>query len=125
LIKKVTISLFEERLKYSKVSKKFNKHKSDGVIIVSPEYKWEFSSQFEKRNRSSRWHCNPFLFKQLVLETLRFTSFDSFAINILEIKAWTFTANFPVAKVQDKFDDYGVPHKGNQRICKKFYRCSF
>lgn len=85
---------------------------SDGVLIVTPEYNGSFPASLKNviDLLYEEWHRKPVAFSTVssgdfgglqALTQLQFVFW--------KIKAWTFTANFPVAKVQEKFDDSGVP----------------
>ena len=120
-LKSYNFPLFEERLKNQKspsLDALEFKNKiigSDGVLIVSPEYNGSFPASLKNiiDLLYEEWHRKPIAFSTVSsgdfggLQALTHLQFVFW-----KIRAWTFTANFPVAKVQDKFDDYGVPtHK--------------
>lgn len=85
---------------------------SDGVLIVSPEYNGSFPASLKNviDLLYEEWHRKPVAFSTVSsgdfggLQALTHLQFVFW-----KIRAWTFTANFPVSKVQEKFDDLGVP----------------
>lgn len=120
-LKSYNFPIFEERLQYQKspsleVLEFKNKIiASDGVIIVSPEYNGSFPASLKNviDLLNEEWHRKPIGFSTVSsgdfggLQALTHLQFVFW-----KLRAWTFTANFPVSKVQDKFDDYGIPtHK--------------
>ena len=130
-LKSYNFPIFEERLKYQ-ISPNLDtlefKNKiigSDGVIIVSPEYNGSFPASLKNviDLLYEEWHRKP-----VALSTVSAGDFAGLqALTHLQfvfwkIRAWTFTANFPVAKVQDKFDDYGIPtHKKETDALAKIF----
>jgi NAD(P)H-dependent FMN reductase len=117
-LKSYNFPIFEAPLKFQKspsleVLEFKNKIiSSDGVIIVSPEYNGSFPASLKNviDVLYEEWHRKPVAFSTVssgdfgglqALTQLQFVFW--------KIRAWTFTANFPVSRVQEKFDDYGVP----------------
>lgn len=110
--------IFEERLKNqpnpSMVVLEFKNKiiSSDGIIIVTPEYNGSIPASLKNviDLLYEEWHRKPIAFSTVSsgdfggLQALTHLQFIFW-----KVRAWTFTANFPVSKVQDKFDDYGVP----------------
>lgn len=87
---------------------------SDGVIIVSPEYNGSIPASLKNviDLLYEEWHRKPIAFSTVSsgdfggLQALTHLQFIFW-----KIRSWTFTANFPVSKVHEKFDDFGVPSK--------------
>ena len=116
-LKSYNFPIFEERLKYQKspsldVLEFKNKIiASDGVLIVTPEYNGSIPASLKNiiDLLYEEWHRKPIAFSTVSagnfggLQALTHLQFMFW-----KIRAWTFTSNFPVSKVQDKFDDYGV-----------------
>jgi NAD(P)H-dependent FMN reductase len=110
--------IFEERLKNqsnpSMVALEFKNKiiSSDGIIIVTPEYNGSIPASLKNviDLLYEEWHRKPIAFSTVSagdfggLQALTHLQFIFW-----KVRAWTFTANFPVSKVQEKFDDFGVP----------------
>jgi NAD(P)H-dependent FMN reductase len=110
--------IFEERLKNlpnpSLVALEFKNKiiSSDGIIIVTPEYNGSIPASLKNviDLLYEEWHRKPVAFSTASsgdfggLQALTHLQFIFW-----KIRAWTFTSNFPVSKVQEKFDDFGVP----------------
>jgi NAD(P)H-dependent FMN reductase len=110
--------IFEERLKNqsnpSMVALEFKNKiiSSDGIIIVTPEYNGSIPASLKNviDLLYEEWHRKPIAFSTVSagdfggLQALTHLQFIFW-----KVRAWTFTANFPVSKVQEKFDDHGVP----------------
>ncbi len=85
---------------------------SDGVIVVTPEYNGSLPASLINAIDLlyEEWHRKPVAFSTVSsgdfggLQALTQLQFIFW-----KIRAWTFTANFPISRVQEKFDDYGVP----------------
>lgn len=85
---------------------------SDGIIIVTPEYNGSIPSSLKNiiDLLDEEWHRKPIAFSTASsgdfggLQALAHLQFIFW-----KMRAWTFTSNFPVSKVQEKFDDLGVP----------------
>ena len=130
-LKSYSFPIFEERLKNQK-SPSLNvlefKNKiiaSDGVLIVTPEYNGSIPASLKNviDLLYEEWHRKPIAFSTVSsgdfggLQALTHLQFVFW-----KIRAWTFTANFPVSKVQDKFDDYGIPiHKKETNDLAKIF----
>jgi NAD(P)H-dependent FMN reductase len=90
---------------------------SDGIIIVSPEYNGSIPASLKNviDLLYEEWHRKPIAFSTVSsgdfggLQALTHLQFIFW-----KMRAWTFTANFPVSKVQEKFDDFGVPTNKNE-----------
>ncbi|MFL5728426.1 MAG: NADPH-dependent FMN reductase [Cytophagaceae bacterium] len=110
--------LFNERLKYqddpSESAKKFSAkiRSADGIIIVTPEYNGGYPASLKNvvDLLYDEWYKKPIgictvssgdFGGQQVLVSLQFT--------LWKMKAWTIPAMFPVPKVQDHFEENGVP----------------
>jgi NAD(P)H-dependent FMN reductase len=117
-LKSYNFPVFETPLKYQKspsleVLEFKNKIiASDGVIIVSPEYNGSFPASLKNviDVLYEEWFQKPIAFSTVSsgnfggLQALTHLQFVFW-----KIRALTFTANFPVSNVQEKFNDYGVP----------------
>ncbi|WP_310556306.1 NAD(P)H-dependent oxidoreductase [Flavobacterium sp.] len=110
--------IFEERLKNqsnpSLTSLEFKNKiiSSDGIMIVTPEYNGSIPASLKNviDLLYEEWHRKPIAFSTVSggdfggLQALTHLQFIFW-----KMRAWTFTANFPVSRVQEKFDDFGVP----------------
>jgi NAD(P)H-dependent FMN reductase len=84
---------------------------SDGILIVTPEYNGSIPASLKNVTDLliDEWHRKPVAFATASsgdfggLQALAHLQFIFW-----KLRAWTFTANFPVSRVQDKFDDLGV-----------------
>jgi NAD(P)H-dependent FMN reductase len=130
--------IFEERLQNqtnpSLISLEFKNKiiSSDGIIIVTPEYNGSIPASLKNviDLLYEEWHRKPIAFSTVSsgdfggLQALTHLQFIFW-----KIRAWTFTANFPVSKVQDKFDDYGVPTNKKEtdeyaeKFITEFFQC--
>lgn len=122
-LKAYNFPLFEAPLQYQKspsaaaLQFKDKIIASDGVLIVTPEYNGSFPASLKNAIDVlyEEWHRKPVAFSTVSsgdfggLQALTHLQFVFW-----KIRAWTFTANFPVSKVQDKFDDLGVPTNQKQ-----------
>lgn len=109
--------LFKAPLKYQKtpieslIKFKNKIDASDGVLIVAPEYNGSFPASLKNVIDAlyEEWHRKPIAFSTVSsgdfggLQALMQLQFIFW-----KVRAWTFTANFPVSRVQEKFDDFGV-----------------
>ncbi len=105
---------------------------SDGIIVVTPEYNGSIPASLKNviDVLYDEWHRKPIAFS-----TVSAGDFGGLqAITHLQfifwkVRAWTFTANFPIAKVQEKFDDLGNPTNKIQtdlfaeKFINEFYKC--
>ncbi|MBC7525823.1 MAG: NAD(P)H-dependent oxidoreductase [Flavobacterium sp.] len=119
--------IFEERLQNqsdpSLIALEFKNKilSSDGIIIVTPEYNGSIPASLKNviDLLYDEWHRKPIAFSTVSsgdfggLQALTHLQFIFW-----KMRAWTFTANFPVSKVQEKFDDYGVPT--NKKVTDEF-----
>lgn len=110
--------IFEERLQNqsnpSLLSLEFKNKiiNSDGILIVTPEYNGSIPASLKNviDLLYEEWHRKPIAFSTVSsgdfggLQALTHLQFIFW-----KVRAWTFTSNFPVSKVQDKFDDLGNP----------------
>jgi NAD(P)H-dependent FMN reductase len=130
--------IFEERLKNqpnpSLVALEFKNKiiSSDGIIIVTPEYNGSIPASLKNviDFLYEEWHRKPIAFSTVSsgdfggLQALTHLQFIFW-----KVRAWTFTANFPVSKVQDKFDDLGFPTNKKetdefaQVFIDEFFKC--
>ena len=117
-LKQYNFPIFDERLKNQK-SPSFEalefKNKiiaSDGIIIVSPEYNGSIPSSLK--------NVIDLLYEEWQRKTIAFSTVSASdfgglqALTHLEFIFWKIGAicvskNFPVSKVQEKFDDFGNP----------------
>ncbi len=84
---------------------------SDGVLIVAPEYNGSIPASLKNviDVLYDEWHRKPIAFSTVSsgdfagLQALTHLQFIFW-----KVRAWTFTGNFPVAKVQEKFNDMGM-----------------
>ena len=126
-LKEYDFPLFEAPLKYQKspsdsvVEFKNKIISSDGILIVTPEYNGSIPASLKNAIDVlyEEWHRKPVAFSTVSsgdfggLQALTHLQFIFW-----KIRAWTFTSNFPVSKVQEKFDDFGVPT--NQKETDEF-----
>ncbi|WP_309641153.1 NAD(P)H-dependent oxidoreductase [Flavobacterium sp.] len=90
---------------------------ADGIIIVTPEYNGSIPSSLKNVIDlfNDEWFQKPIAFS-----TVSAGDFGgSQALTHLQFIFWklhalTYTTNFPVAKVQDKFNDTGIPANKKQ-----------
>ena len=111
-------SIFEERLKFQKnpsaaVLDFSNKIKAaDGVLIVTPEYNGGYPASLKNAIDllNDEWRRKP-----VAISTVSGGAFGGAQVitalqfSLWKIKAWTVNATFPVPKIQDAFDENGVP----------------
>jgi NAD(P)H-dependent FMN reductase len=130
--------LFEAPLKYqqnpSLLALEF-KNKiiaSDGVVIVTPEYNGSIPASLKNAIDLlyEEWHRKPVAFSTVSsgdfggLQALAHLQFIFW-----KMRAWTFTANFPVSRVQERFDDFGVSNNPQdteilaQIFLDEFFNC--
>ena len=116
-LKEYNFPLFEERFKNLKnpnadLKKFVNKIiKSDGIIVVTPEYNGSIPASLKNviDLLYDEWHRKPISFSTVSsgnfggMQALTHLQFIFW-----KVRAWTFTANFPVPKVQDKFTATGI-----------------
>jgi NAD(P)H-dependent FMN reductase len=110
--------IFSERLKFQKeptaqVLEFAEKIKSsDGVIIVTPEYNGGYPASLKNviDLLNDEWYHKPVAVSTIsagvfggsqVITALQFS--------LWKLKAWTVPATFPVPKVQESFDEKGIP----------------
>jgi NAD(P)H-dependent FMN reductase len=110
--------LFEERLRFQKspsaaVLEFADKIKSaDGVIIVSPEYNGGYPASLKNviDLLTDEWQRKP-----IAISTVSAGAFGgiqeitSLQFSLWKMRAWTVSAVFPVARVQESFDADGLP----------------
>jgi len=85
---------------------------SDGVIIVTPEYNGGYPASLKNvvDLLYDEWHRKP-----IAISTVSDGIFGgsqvitSLQFSLWKIKSWTVPALFPVPKVQEAFDEKGVP----------------
>jgi NAD(P)H-dependent FMN reductase len=110
--------LFSERLAYLKdvpeTARNFANRitKADGIIIVTPEYNGGYPASLKNAIDFlyDEWHKKPIAISTVsngafggtqVITSLQFT--------LWKMKAWVVPAMFPVPKINDTFDERGVP----------------
>lgn len=110
--------IFEERLKFQKdpsaaaldFSEKIKA--ADGVLIITPEYNGGYPASLKNAIDllNDEWRRKPVAISTVsagifggaqVLTALQFL--------LWKIKAWTVNATFPVPKLQEAFDENGIP----------------
>jgi NAD(P)H-dependent FMN reductase len=110
--------VFDERLKFQKDPSKetldfAEKIKlADGVLIVTPEYNGGYPASLKNvvDLLYDEWQRKP-----VAISTVSNGMFGgsqvitSLQFSLWKIRAWTVPAMFPVPKVQDAFDENGVP----------------
>ena len=117
-LQQYSFPVFDERLKYqenpSEEAIDFAERirKADGVIIVTPEYNGGYPASLKNAIDllTVEWRRKPVAISTVsdgdfggsqVITSLQFV--------LWKMKAWTVPAMFPVPRVQDKFDETGVP----------------
>ena len=130
--------IFEAPLKYqpnsSMVALEFKNKiiSSDGIIIVTPEYNGSIPASLKNviDLLYEEWNKKPIAFSTVSsgnfggLQAL--TQLQSI---FYKVYAYTCAKNFPVSKVQEKFDDFGVPTNNQetdefaQIFIDKFFKC--
>jgi NAD(P)H-dependent FMN reductase len=110
--------VFDERLKYQKDPSAamldfagYIKN-AGGVIIVTPEYNGGYPASLKNvvDLLYDEWHRKP-----VAIATVSAGAFGgsqvitSLQFSLWKIRAWTVPAMFPVPKVQDSFDESGIP----------------
>jgi NAD(P)H-dependent FMN reductase len=105
---------------------------SDGIIIVTPEYNGSIPASLKNviDLLYEEWHRKPIAFSSV--SSGEFGGVQALAhlqFIFWKMRAWTFTASFPVSSVQDKFDDLGFPTKAQEtdKLAKifidEFFNC--
>jgi NAD(P)H-dependent FMN reductase len=117
-LKNYNFPIFDAPLKYQdtpslEVLEFKNKiNSADGIIIVTPEYNGSFPASLK--------NIIDLLFEEWIAKPIAFSTVSSGEFGGLQaltqlqfvfwkLKALPFSINFPVSKVQDKFDYYGEP----------------
>ena len=117
-LNKYQFPVFDERLRYQKdpspAMLDFAGHikNADGVIIVTPEYNGGYPASLKNivDLLYDEWYRKP-----VAIATASSGAFGgsqvitSLQFSLWKIRAWTVPAMFPVPKVQDAFDENGVP----------------
>ena len=116
-LKQYDFPIFEERFKNlqhpnqdlkSFVAKIIN---SDGIMIITPEYNGSIPASLKNiiDLLYEEWHRKPICFSTVSSGEFGGTqALTHLQFIFWKVRAWTFTANFPVAKVQEKFTDTGM-----------------
>ena len=85
---------------------------ADGVIIVTPEYNGGYPAALKNVTDFlyDEWHRKPIAISTASDGVFGGTQvITSLQWSLWKIRAWTVPAMFPVPKVQDSFDETGVP----------------
>lgn len=93
---------------------------ADGIIIVTPEYNGGYPASLKNAIDLlyNEWHRKPIAISTSSDGIFGGTQvITSLQFSLWKIRAWTVTAMFPVPKVQDAFDENGVPT--DERINKR------
>ena len=110
--------VFDERLKFQKDPSKemldfAGKIKlADGVLIVTPEYNGGYPASLKNvvDLLYDEWYRKPIAISTVSNGIFGGTQvITSLQFSLWKIRAWTVPAMFPVPKVQDAFDENGVP----------------
>jgi NAD(P)H-dependent FMN reductase len=110
--------IFEERLKHLKnPSEKLQDYAgkvkaADGIILVTPEYNGGYPASIKNAIDVlyDEWHRKP-----IAIATVSDGDFGGTQVitslqwSLWKIRAWTVPARFVVPRVQDSFDERGVP----------------
>lgn len=110
--------LFEERLSYQKdpsaaaldFSAKIKA--ADGVLIVTPEYNGGYPASLKNAIDLlySEWRRKPVAISTVSAGGFAGTQvITSLQFSLWKMQAWTVPAQFPVPKVQEAFDENGIP----------------
>ncbi len=121
-LKVCNFPLFDERLRFQKnpttemldFSSKIKT--ADGVIIVTPEYNGGYPASLKNAIDLlyEEWHRKP-----IAISTVSDGNFagtqviTSLQFSLWKIRAWTVPAMFQIPKVQDTFDEQGIPADKN------------
>ena len=127
-LQQYSFPVFDERLKYQQnplpealdFAEKIRN--ADGVIIVTPEYNGGYPASIKNAIDllTVEWRRKPVAISTVsdgdfggsqVITSLQFV--------LWKLKAWTVPAMFPVPRVQDKFDEKGVPTEIDTDISSK------
>ena len=137
-LKKYDFPLFDERLKFQNALSlealdfKNKIISSDGIIIVTPEYNGSIPASLKNviDLLYDEWQNKPIAFS--TVSSGEFGGMQALAhlqFVFEKIGAFLDATNFPVSKVQEMFDDFGVPtHKKQtyeiaQLFIDEFIRC--
>jgi NAD(P)H-dependent FMN reductase len=110
--------VFEERLKFQKDPSKQTLDFADkiknagGVLIVTPEYNGGYPASVKNvvDLLYDEWQRKPVAISTVSNGIFGGTQvITSLQFSLWKIKAWTVPAMFPVPKVQDAFDENGMP----------------
>jgi len=86
--------------------------KADGIILVTPEYNGGYPASVKNAIDVlyEEWHRKPIAISTNSDGVFGGTQvITSLQWSLWKIRAWTVPAMFPVPKVQDTFDEHGVP----------------
>jgi NAD(P)H-dependent FMN reductase len=117
-LKEYNFPVFEERLRLQKnpspVTKEFAEKikNADGIIIVTPEYNGSYPASVKNviDLLYDEWHRKPVGIATVSAGDFAGTqAITSLQFSLWKIRAWVVPAMFPVAKVQDAFDEAGDP----------------
>jgi NAD(P)H-dependent FMN reductase len=85
---------------------------ADGIIIVTPEYNGGYPASLKNAIDLlyNEWHRKPIAISTCSDGIFGGTQvITSLQFSLWKIRAWTVAAMFPVPKIQDSFDENGVP----------------
>jgi NAD(P)H-dependent FMN reductase len=117
-LKEYNFPIFDERLRFQKnpspqtieFAEKIKK--SDGVIIVTPEYNGGYPASVKNVTDLlyDEWHRKPIGIATVSAGDFAGTQvITSLQFSLWKIRAWVVPAMFPVPKVQDSYDAEGNP----------------
>lgn len=120
-LKQYAFPLFDERLKFQKkpsleaLEFKNKIISSDGILIVTPEYNGSIPASLKNviDLLYDEWQNKPMVFSTVSSgEFGGMQALTHLQFVFTKIGALLDATNFPISKVQDRFDDFGVPtHK--------------
>lgn len=117
-LKQYNFPVFDERLQHQKnptpqmLDFAERIKSADGVIIVTPEYNGGYPAAIKNVTDFlyDEWHRKPIAISTASDGIFGGTQvITSLQWSLWKIRAWTVPAMFPVPKVQDSFDENGVP----------------
>jgi len=117
-LKEYNFPVFDERLRFQKdptpgmLDFSGRIKKADGVLIVTPEYNGGYPPALKNvlDLLYDEWHRKPIAISTASDGIFGGTQvITSLQFSLWKIRAWTVPAMFPIPKVQDTFDENGVP----------------
>jgi NAD(P)H-dependent FMN reductase len=117
-LKEYNFPVFEERLKFIKnpaaniidFAEKIKK--ADGIILVTPEYNGGYPASVKNAVDLlyDEWHRKPIAIVTVSAGDFAGTQvITSLQFSLWKIRAWTIPSMFPVPKVQDNYNEVGIP----------------